>query len=310
VPLAVTYATLRAIGIPFEMVYRVANAGLLSGYDSQTGLLIVVAQSTVNGLGDVFICPTYGIAGAAVTTVAAQCLGCFSALAVLRHRGVLRRFVAPALRDALGFLAVTLPLCLTLVLKVAVVQMLNASASASGVNNAAAHQIAKSVFWVFSLMASESLSSSAQALLPGLLQGGEREAAARTLRVLLLLASIGAVLTTGGLGLVVAKGGLGVFCTDVDVLRRVPVAALCIAVFATPFAFCLEGTQIAAQRQRWLSKRVLILTVLAAAAFAYGPGGDAALGWLWSSFAAYVVGRAFWYAWGVYGPNGVLAPVR
>mmetsp|Transcript_141578 Transcript_141578/g.394624 ORF Transcript_141578/g.394624 Transcript_141578/m.394624 type:complete len:569 (+) Transcript_141578:65-1771(+) len=310
VPLAVSYATVRAWGLPFELVYRVANAGLLAARDSRTGLVVVVVQSLINGLGDIVICPMFGITGAAMTTVTAQILGCLTLLGLLRRRQILMHFEAPELGDALAFLGFALPVCLTLALKVSVVQMLNATASHSGVINGAAHQIAKSVFWVFSLMASESLSCTAQALLPGAFKEGDRQGAARILRLLLLLATVGAVVTTGILGMGVAMGGFALFSTEEKVLARVPVMPLCIAVFATPYAFCLEGAHIAAQRQRWLSQRLLTLTMFTAAVFIWGPRGDCALRSLWGAFAAYVVGRAAWYAWGVWGLRGVLATPR
>jgi len=75
-------------------------------------------------------------------------------------------------------------------------------------------------------------------------------------------------------------------------------------VLSTPYSFCLEGAHIAAQRQRWLSQRLLVLTTLAALSFQVVPGG---LHGLWVAFGVYVVSRAVWYAWGLWGPGGVLA---
>mmetsp|Transcript_44156 Transcript_44156/g.136467 ORF Transcript_44156/g.136467 Transcript_44156/m.136467 type:complete len:450 (-) Transcript_44156:76-1425(-) len=305
-PYAASYANVRAIGMPFDLCFRVANAGLLATRDSRTGLLIVLGQSLINGVGDAFVCPTLGIAGAALTTVTAQAAGCLAALAMLRHRGLISRFEPPAMGDALSFFAFALPVCLTLALKVATVQFLNLAASTRGVYAAAAHQVTKSIFWVFGLLAAESLSSTAQSFLPGPLKSGDRASATRTLRLLLLLGTLGAVATSGVLGVSIACGGLELFTKDAGVLATVPKITLCLCVLATPYAFCLEGVHIAAQRQRWLSQRLFVLTSLAMAAFRWGPGDPSRLGGLWGAFGFYIVGRAVWYAWGIWGPGGVL----
>jgi len=303
VPLATTYASICALGIPFNLVYRVANAGLLATRDSRMGLLVVLGQSVINGIGDALACPSYGIAGAAVMTVIAQAVGCGFTLLTLWRRRLLTRFRAPPLAEVLSFLGFAAPVCLTLLLKVATVQFLSVAASSLGVLEAAAHQITKSVFWVFGLLASESLSSTAQAFLPQPLQRGDRRETERILRLLLLLGTCGAIGTAGLLGLSISWGGLGLFSRDAGILGTVPSVALCLCVLSTPYAFCLEGAHIAAQRQRWLSERLLIMTSLAAVAFQCVPGG---LQGLWSCFGVYLSARAVWYAWGLWGPWGVL----
>merc|ERR1712129_384484 len=84
IPLARCYIAVRAIGIPFDLLFRVANAGLLSTRDSRTGFLVVLGQSLINAGGDAIVCPSLGLCGAALTTVLTQALGCIAVLAKLR----------------------------------------------------------------------------------------------------------------------------------------------------------------------------------------------------------------------------------
>mmetsp|Transcript_11558 Transcript_11558/g.30901 ORF Transcript_11558/g.30901 Transcript_11558/m.30901 type:complete len:598 (+) Transcript_11558:60-1853(+) len=306
IPLAASYVSIRAIGLPFDLVYRVANAGLLATRDSRTGFLVVLLQSVVNGIGDALACPALGLFGAALTTVAAQAVGCAAVLGTLRARRIIRKLQMPTPMESIDFLAVNLPICATLALKVATVQVLSAAATTRGVLAAAAHQITKSLFWVFGLLASESLSSTSQAFLPAPLRSGDCDGITRTLCKLLILGAVGAVATAGLLGVCIACGGLAVFCRDPAVLAAVPVLPLCLCVLATPYAFCLEGAHIAAKRQRWLSQRLMVMTSATAAVFRWGCRGDKGLGSLWCAFSIYLFTRAAWYAWGLWGRKGVL----
>ena len=43
-------------------------------------------------------------------------------------------------------------------------------------------------------------------------------------------------------------------------------------ILLTPFTFCLEGAHIAAQRQRWLFRRLFLLTSLVGLSFRLLPG--------------------------------------
>lgn len=306
VPLAVSYASVRALGVPFDLMYRVANAGLLSTQDSKTGFKVVLLSSVLNGIGDALVCPTLGLYGAALTTIAAQITGCTIVLVTLRRRQLLRKLQLPTLSDSFAFLAFSLPICGTLALKVATVQFLSAAATSRGVVAAAAHQITKSLFWVFGLLASESLSSTAQAFLPRALQSGDSRAVSRTLRTLLILGAAGAAAVVGILIVAIGFNGLAIFCSDPAVLRAVPAIPLCLCVLAAPYAFCLEGAHIAAQRQRWLSQRLMVMTSGAAIAFRWSCRNDPGLGSLWCTFGIYLFARAAWYAFGLWGPSGTL----
>lgn len=306
VPVATGYVKVRAIGLPLDLLFRVANAGLLSTRDSRTGLLAVLSQSVLNAVGDAVVCPALGIYGAALTTLAAQAVGCSAVLFALWRRQLITRFQAPSVKDAFNFLGFALPVCITLALKVASVQFLSVAASAKGVVGAAAHQITKSLFWVFGLLASESLSSTAQAFLPKPLKSNDLQAAAETLRLLLGVGAVGAVATAGLLSFFVARNGLTLFCHDSAVLSAVPVVPLCCCLLLTPFTFCIEGAHIAAQRQRWLSRRLLLLTSCVGFSFKFGFQRGASIAGVWSAFACYLLARGVWYSWGLWGRGGVL----
>ncbi|CAJ1356127.1 unnamed protein product [Effrenium voratum] len=287
VPLARAYVEIRALGLPLDSLFRVANAGLLSVRDSQTGLKIVGLQSLLNGIGDALICPHLGIAGAAITTLLAQLATTLAILGSVRRKGLIKRFVPPSLEDANSFLFFALPVCLTLTLKVASVQFLSVAATAKGVVAAAAHQITKSLLWVFGLLASESLSSTAQAFLPSFLQRRDRRGAKKTLSLLLSLGAVGALLTAGLLQLIARLGGLRVFCDDAQVLAAVPLAPGLCCIMLTPFTFCLEGAHIAATRQRWLSQRLFLITSLVG--LALHSMRRATLAQTWMVFVVYLV---------------------
>ncbi|CAJ1421335.1 unnamed protein product, partial [Effrenium voratum] len=289
VPLARAYVEIRALGLPLDSLFRVANAGLLSVRDSQTGLKIVGLQSLLNGIGDALICPHLGIAGAAITTLLAQLATTLAILGSVRRKGLIKRFVPPSLEDANSFLFFALPVCLTLTLKVASVQFLSVAATAKGVVAAAAHQITKSLLWVFGLLASESLSSTAQAFLPSFLQRRDRRGAKKTLGLLLSLGAVGALLTAGLLQLIARLGGLRVFCDDAQVLAAVPLVPLSCCIMLTPFTFCLEGAHIAATRQRWLSQRLFLITSLVG--LALHSMRRATLAQTWMVFVVYLAVR-------------------
>lgn len=305
VPFAASYVAIRAIGVPFDVIFRVANAGLLATRDPRTGLMVVLLQSAVNAVIDIAICPKLGITGAAWSTVLSQILGCALLIGTLRWRGLIWWFQPPSLRDALHFLAFALPVCLTLSLKVAAVQLLNFFSSSGGIVDAAAHQVTKSVYWFFALIAAESLSSTGQALLPRPMQMRDHKRTKQTLRILLALALFGSVSTAVALFIGISYGLFSVFSHDALVVATVPRVPLMICVVATPFAFCLEGALIAARRQRWMSQRLLILTATAGVLFFQG-SGNGALCRLWGVFAAYVLGRVSWYGWGIWNLCGVV----
>lgn len=305
VPFAASYVKIRALGLPLDSLFRVCNAGLLSVRDSRTGLQVVGLQSLLNGIGDALICPRLGIAGAAITTLAAQGVTTLGMLWALRRKGLIKRFTVPSLEDCCSFLAFALPVCLTLALKVASVQFLSIAAAAKGVVAAAAHQITKSLLWVFGLLASESLSSTAQAFLPAFMQQKDQRGADQTLRLLLRLALLGAVGTVALLLLMTSQGGLRLFCEDEEVLKAVPVVSLSCCILLTPFTFCMEGAHIAAQRQQWLSRRLFLLTSLVGVSFHFLPQ-TAQLPEIWAVFVVYLFARGVWYSWGLWRPGGVL----
>jgi len=306
VPFAASYVKICALGLPLDSLFRVCNAGMLSVRDSRTGLQVVGLQSILNGVGDALICPSLGIAGAAITTLGAQAVTTLAMVGALRRKGLIRRFTVPSVQEFGSFLAFALPVCLTLALKVASVQFLSIAASAKGVVAAAAHQITKSLLWVFGLLASESLSSTAQAFLPAFIQQKDQRGADQTLRLLLKLALVGALGTVALLLLLTSQGGLRLFCEDPAVLKAVPVVSLSCCILLTPFTFCMEGAHIAAQRQQWLSRRLFLLTSLVGVSFHFLPE-SAQLPQIWFVFVVYLFARGVWYAWGLWRPKlGVL----
>eukprot|EP00439_Symbiodinium_sp_Y106_P046974 s496_g6.t1 len=143
---ATTVGCVLAVPVFFFAPHLVAFCGArgpvvsLSAQYAACPQLVVAFQSLLNGVGDALICPSMGIAGAAVTTVVAQAVTTAAMVVSLRRKGLVRHFRLPALRDSLDFLAFALPVCLTLALKVASVQFLGIAAAARGVVAAAAHQ--------------------------------------------------------------------------------------------------------------------------------------------------------------------------
>jgi Na+-driven multidrug efflux pump len=71
IPLATTYARIRASVAPFGVVGMVAQSVCLASMDTVTPMLAVAVASIVNIIGDLALSPRWGIQGAAVATALA-----------------------------------------------------------------------------------------------------------------------------------------------------------------------------------------------------------------------------------------------
>lgn len=76
IPLATTYAWIRAAVAPFSVVDFVAQSFCLAKLDTVTPAIAVVTASIVNIVGDLLLSPRWGINGAAVATAAATVSSC------------------------------------------------------------------------------------------------------------------------------------------------------------------------------------------------------------------------------------------
>ena len=98
VPAALTYATIRCLGVPFALVASVAQASFLACKSPAQPLLAVGASGAVNLVADVvLVCGLgWGIGGAAAATVASQAVVAAALVYLLLKQGRERRAAAAA----------------------------------------------------------------------------------------------------------------------------------------------------------------------------------------------------------------------
>lgn len=102
------YLRIRSLAAPAAILTQVAQAGLLGQRDSQTPFKVVVTSIAVSLLGDVVLIGSLGmgVAGAAWTTVAAQCLSAFTLCWALRRSAVSPPVQLPELKELKALLTV------------------------------------------------------------------------------------------------------------------------------------------------------------------------------------------------------------
>jgi putative MATE family efflux protein len=272
------------------LLLMLAATGVLRGLlDTRTPLYVAVGGNALNvalnfllvyGWGPV---SAYGIAGAAMGSVAAQALSAFALVAVVvraaRQRGASLRPDLPGIRSA-GRAGVPL-LIRTLTLRAALLVGTYAVVLASpggtrDETNLAAHQIAITL-WGFLAFALDAIAIAAQALTGRALGSGDVDYARAVTRRMIRWGLWSGIVT--GVLLALSSPWLGRLFTGDAAVRELLVPVLLVAALGQPLAgvvFVLDGVLIGAGDGTYLAWAGLVVLVVYAPVVmvaALGPGG-------------------------------------
>lgn len=269
IPVALKYTNIRALGAPFVLMSMVAQASLLGAKDSVTPLVVTIAAAMINFILDVGLVSygKCGIAGAAVATVIAEIVGTFVLLRALKRSQGPRRlypfiWLSSPFQDITKFFSFAGPVFFALFGKSLCYTSLGIAAQMMGTVPLAAHQVMLRCFFFFTTFG-DSLSTTAQAFLPGFLVNNNRLAIGKVVRRLVLI-SVG----VGGLN--AALAGLipsyfpGLFTTSTDIIREMHLIApwLSASALAHACTMALEGILLAQRELSYLTASYAVNTML------------------------------------------------
>ncbi|PNW85246.1 hypothetical protein CHLRE_03g177750v5 [Chlamydomonas reinhardtii] len=284
-PLSAEYVRLRGLAQPAVLVTMVAQSGLLAQQDSLTPAITVAVSVLVSLVGSVvFVAGLgWGLAGAAITTVACQYVGAIALLFALSKRGKLRIRLTLPRREVLWELLTTMgPLSITYLCKNVSYLFIQTTAATLCTIKLAAHQALFSVWNLLSWTITP-FEQAALTYLPG--TRGWRKRAGIT-----LLVGLGAV---GGVLCGVVLAALAclapqLFTRDVDVWPHMNnVAALASAsMFALGIDVVSSGVNIGMGDAKYVAQSYIITLVALGGFMAV----SRAMGWeLWGVWCGVVV---------------------
>lgn len=266
---AASYLRLRAPGVvPFHLA-AACSSSFFAAKDSVTPFLGTLIAVAVNVVGDLALCPRYGLVGAAAATSFSQ--GCLLLFLFLRMKargllppGRVHRNVRWSDVRALGRLVA--PVSLLTAMRTSLYAVLSFWCCQLGIVSAAAQQIAATVFWGSTAAAAEPMSAAAQTYVPiryeawratqaqvraaagteaeseaSLALADARSALGTTVRRLVRTAAL-----FGGGVLALVHGlmqpwALGLITTSAATVAQVPRLPLLTIAAVAPFALLCEG---------------------------------------------------------------------
>ncbi|MEO7557096.1 MAG: MATE family efflux transporter [Acidimicrobiales bacterium] len=292
---AEVYLRISIAGVP-ALLLGLAGIGYLRGRrDTLTPLLVALGTNVANlGLELVLINRYgYGIGASALATVIAQWIG--AAVYVRRVLVPVRALGVSLLPDpsALRVLGRT---SIDLLLRTAALRAAYTGATAVaariGPAEVAAHEVALSIF-LFLALALDAIAIAGQALVAGALGAGTAERARSLCRRMVRLGLYAGM--AFGFGIVALRPVLPhVFTTD----RRVVVLAGFLLWFVAALqplnavVSVLDGVLIGAGDGRYLAAAMAAATTVFVAGAAVVVVVDLGIGWLWTTFAAFMGARA------------------
>ncbi|UNX56528.1 MATE family efflux transporter [Georgenia sp. TF02-10] len=299
-PHAVAYLRFSAPGLVGMLLVLAATGTLRGLLDTRTPFVVAACGAVANvGLNALFIYGIgLGVAGSGLGTAVAQ-TAMAAALVTVVVRGARAAGVGLRPRGAGIWSAALagLPLLVrTLTLRAAILLTV-AVATALGAVTLAAYQVVNAM-WGLAAFGLDSLAIAAQALVGQGLGRGDPALVRRVLSRTLRWGTVGGAV----LGLVFAAAGwwlAPLFTGDPEVRLAVAVG-LVVAGACLPIAgwvYVLDGVLIGAGDGRYLAwagvATVVVYAPLAAAVWAWAPGGAAGLAWLWAAFGgAFMLARA------------------
>ncbi|PPS15957.1 hypothetical protein GOBAR_AA04563 [Gossypium barbadense] len=143
VPAANTYVQIRGLAWPAVIVGWVAQSASLGMKDSWGPLKALGIASAINGVGDIVLCSFlgYGIAGAAWATMVSQVVAGYMMIDSLNKKGFNAFAISvPSLDDLRTIFAISAPVFITMMAKVAFYALIIYFATNMGTYTVAAHQ--------------------------------------------------------------------------------------------------------------------------------------------------------------------------
>lgn len=253
---ASTYASIRALGIPFALIGMVLQCAFLAAKNTRVPLIATVAAGMVNLVGDLIMVNVmgHGIAGAAWATVFSQILsvGVLWAYLGKKFAGMPYKFQmrVPEVSSLLKFISIAGPVSIILMSKVVVFSTVSLSAANLGAIGSAAHALLFNIF-LFFCVPGDALNQCAQTFLPPVRGKTFSE---RRLKNKLLLAG-----NAIGIGNCLIGGTVLFFFPQLltrsePVMSAIKNVALMVAtiLFLHPFGIATEGILMASQHFEYL----------------------------------------------------------
>lgn len=317
IPVALKYTNIRALGAPFVLVGMVAQSSLLGAKDSVTPLLVTLGAGAINLILDMTLVSfgKCGIAGAAAATVVAEMVGTVVLLRALKRSQGPRRFypfiaLSSPVKDIAKFFTFAGPVFFALFGKSLCYTSLGIAAQMMGAVPLAAHQVMLRCFFFFTTFG-DSLSTTAQAFLPGFLVDDNKLAIGKVVRRLVSIS-----LGVGGLNAMLA--GLlpsffpGLFTTSAAIVGQMhliaPWLSLCLLAHACTMA--LEGTLLAERELRFLASSYAINTLLVLVGLRRLQHVAAGIQGVWACLLYFQVSRCIIFALRLLSKHGLLQRAR
>ncbi len=304
---AVSYLRIRAFAVMALLIITAANGAYRGFKNTKTPLYVTLAVNALNVVLDWYFIfgLGWGLEGAALATVAAQWIGAFVFLALLR--GVARREAWPSARvrlvDLKPFVSVGSVIVLRTLMLMLALTFAAASAARIGTIEVAAHQVVAQLFFLLAMIV-DALAIAAQALVAEL-KGADDQRGARALSDRLLKWGVGVGVL---LAFAVAGGGhllAPVFTSDPAVQEAIR-SVLVIAALIQPVAawvFVADGIFLA----RLALGLLAMSTAVGLAAIGVVLAGTIGLGWgltgVWWGMTAMIGGRAAVLGFAYYRPT-------
>ncbi|KAL8543072.1 hypothetical protein ACS0TY_003812 [Phlomoides rotata] len=253
-----TYVQIRGLVWPVWLVGWVAQSASLGMKDSLGPLKALAAASAINGVGDIVLCRFlgFGIAGAAWATMVSQAVAAFMMIVALNKKGYNGFAISiPSFDEFLQIFMIAAPAFVAILSKTVFYTVLVYFATSMGTKTVAAHQVMAQLYCICAVWG-EPLSQTAQAFMPGLMYGANRN----LVKVQELLKSL--VIIGGLSGLILGFFGTSLpwifpylFSSDSEVIREMHKVLIpfFIALVSAPPINCLEGTLMAGRELKFLS---------------------------------------------------------
>ncbi|CAM8907249.1 unnamed protein product [Rhodiola kirilowii] len=311
VPAADTYVQIRGLAWPAVLVGWVAQSASLGMRDSWGPLKALAVASIVNGVGDIVLCSYlgYGIAGAAWATMVSQVIAGYMMIQALNVKGYNAfAFSVPSSEEVLQIVALSAPVFVTMMAKVAFYALIIYFATSMGTHIVAAHQVMIQTYTMCTVWG-EPLSQTAQSFMPELLYGAKRSLLkARGLLKSLLIIGGTIGLVVGSIGTLVPWLCPNIFTSDPVVQRQMHqvLVPYFLALSITPCTHSLEGTLLAGRELKFMTLSMSGCFTLGALVLVVVSSKGYGLPGCWYGLVGFQWARFFLALQRLFASNGVL----
>jgi MATE family multidrug resistance protein len=298
--LAVSYLRIRALAAPAVLIVTAGHGAFRGHQDTKTPLLVAVGVNVINVVLDpiLIFAAGWGLEGAAIATVLAQCVGAVWFLRLMTSRRMAERpaGLRAALPTVLALGRNGILVSVRTLLLLAGLTFAAATATRLGAAEIAAHQVVMQI-WLLAAMIADSFAIAAQAMVGEAMGGRDVESADRLASRLLLWGLATGLVLLAGFALGAPLVGLLVDDPEVASLATsaagvagwmMPVAAPLFVADGIFFGLLALGTVIASTGS---GAATLILLI------AMTPLGDSLDG-IWWAIGAMLVARGIVFVFG------------